>query len=251
MGDGMNGQIQKAAELIREARHAIAFTGSGCSVESGIPTYRGADGLWQKYDPNKYASLDYFLQDPSYYWNFFQELRRPLLEDARPNQGHLSLARLQADGHLSAIITQNIDGLHQAAGSENVIELHGTGRETFCLGCSMRFPIEEVLPILDREIPPPCPACRGVIRPAVIFFGEMLSPEVLRRAGAETASADLVIVVGSSLVVYPAASIPETAKANGAQLIIINIDRTAMDSLADVVLHDRAATVLPQIVSAI
>ncbi|MCK4546551.1 MAG: NAD-dependent deacylase [Candidatus Eisenbacteria sp.] len=247
----MDKRVERAADLIRQARHAIAFTGSGISAESGIPTYRGAGGVWHKYDPAKYASIDYFLKDPSYWWRFFRELRGPLLQKARPNQGHLALARLEAEGHLPAVITQNIDGLHQAAGSRNVIELHGTARRTSCMDCGTAFPIDEILPILDREIPPRCPRCEGNLRPSVILFGEALPPDALEKADHETRAADLVIVVGSSLAVYPAASIPEMAKTNGAGLIIVNVDPTPMDSVADVVFHNSAGTVLPQIVARI
>ncbi len=237
-----------AADIVR-SKHVVAFTGAGISSESGIPTYRGAGGLWTKYDPNRYANIHYFKKDPSYYWSFFRDVRFPMLKEVVPNKAHLALAEMERMGRLQTVITQNIDGLHQEAGSTSVIELHGTSRMITCMNCGEEYPMEVVFPILDKEIPPLCPECQGVLRPAVIFFGESLNPEVIGRAYEEADFCDYLLVVGSSLVVYPAADLPVTAKQRGAGLAIINKDPTPMDQLADYVIHEEAGTALPQIVS--
>jgi NAD-dependent deacetylase len=237
-----------AADIV-QSKHVVAFTGAGISSESGIPTYRGTGGLWTKYDPNRYANIHYFKKDPSYYWSFFRDVRFPMLKEVVPNKAHLALAEMERMGHLQTVITQNIDGLHQEAGSTSVIELHGTSRMITCMNCREEYPMEVVFPILDKEIPPLCPECQGVLRPAVIFFGESLNPDVIGRAYEEADFCDYLLVVGSSLVVYPAADLPVTARQRGAGLAIINKDPTPMDQLADYVIHEEAGTALPLIVS--
>ncbi|MFB0566693.1 MAG: NAD-dependent deacetylase [Candidatus Aminicenantaceae bacterium] len=233
---------------IKNSHYIVAFTGAGISAESGIATYRGEGGLWHKYDPNKYANINYFLQDPSYYWRFFKEIRYPTLKKAKPNKAHLALAELGASGKVQAVITQNIDGLHQEAGSSAVIELHGTTRIISCMNCSQKYSIDEVFSTLEKKSPPHCTECRGTLRPAVIFFGETLDPLTLRSAYEEAAHCDFMLAVGSSLVVYPAADIPLKAKQRGAKLAIINKDTTPLDYLADYVINDEAGKTLHQIV---
>ncbi|UCE20048.1 MAG: NAD-dependent deacylase [Gemmatimonadota bacterium] len=246
----MQSDIEKASTFIREAKRMVAFTGAGISEESGIPTYRDTNGLWTKYDPSKYASIDYFLQDPSYYWHFFREVRYPLLfESAQPNPGHLALADLERTGKLRCVITQNIDGLHQEAGSTRVIELHGNTRIIRCLECSKEFTAEKVYEMTETRIPPLCTDCGGLLKPAVVFFGEQLPQDAVHDAYAEAEACDLFLVVGSSLVVYPAAHIPVRAKECGARLVIINKEPTVMDTLADAVLNAKAGTTLPQIIA--
>lgn len=244
----MDDRYEAIARDIQKSLHVVAFTGAGISSESGIPTYRGAGGLWNKYDPNRYANIHYFKKDPSYYWRFFRDVRYPLLKKVVPNKAHLALAEMEQMGYMQTVITQNIDGLHQEAGSTSVIELHGTTRFITCTSCAEEYPMEAVFPILDEEIPPLCQECQGVLRPAVIFFGEPLNPQVIGRAYEEADCCDFLLVVGSSLVVYPAADLPVTAKQRGAGLAIINKDPTPMDQLADYVIHEEAGTVLPQIV---
>lgn len=236
------------ASDILKSRHVVAFSGAGISSESGIPTYRGAGGLWTKYDPDRYANIHYFEKDPSYYWSFFRDVRYPMLNSVVPNKAHLALAELERLGHMQTVITQNIDGLHQEAGSTSVIELHGTTRIITCTNCAEEYPMEVVFPLLDEEIPPLCRECQGILRPAVIFFGESLNPDVIERAYEEADCCDFLLVVGSSLVVYPAADLPVTAKQHGAGLAIINKEPTPMDHIADYVLHEEAGTALPQIV---
>jgi NAD-dependent deacetylase len=245
----MEDKCKAMAADILKSKHVVAFTGAGISSESGIPTYRGAGGLWTKYDPNRYANIHYFKKDPSYYWSFFRDVRFPMLKEVVPNKAHLALAEMERMGHMQTVITQNIDGLHQEAGSTSVIELHGTTRIIICMKCAEEYPMEAVFPLLDKEIPPRCNVCQGVLRPAVIFFGESLSPDVIGRAYEEADCCDFLIVVGSSLVVYPSADIPVTAKQRGAGLAIINVDPTPMDPLADYVIHEEAGTALPLIVS--
>jgi NAD-dependent deacetylase len=151
-----------AADILK-SQHVVAFTGAGISSESGISTYRGAGGLWNKYDPNRYANIHYFKQDPSYYWSFFRDVRYPMLNNVVPNKAHLALAEMEQMGHMQTMITQNIDGLHQEAGSTSVIELHGTTQIISCMNCAEEYPMEVVFPILDKEIPPLCQECRGIL----------------------------------------------------------------------------------------
>jgi NAD-dependent deacetylase len=241
----------RAVDLMRAARRIVAFTGAGISAESGIPTYRDTeDSLWTQYDPDQFASLDSFLRDSSLYWRFFQDVRYRAIVDARPNDAHRALFALERAGRLRAVVTQNIDGLHQAAGSREVVELHGNTRVIDCLSCRARYGMEEVYDMLARALPPPCPSCGGMLKPAVVFFGEALPEEALARAAEHAAACDLLLVVGSSLVVYPAASIPPLAKRCGAKLLIVNRTPTPCDEIADAVVRDPAGEVLPRLARA-
>lgn len=245
----MDENIGKLASLIMEATRVVAFTGAGISAESGIPTYRGEDGTWRKYDPAIYASIDYFMKDPSYYWSFFHDVRYDVLRRARPNAAHLALARLEERRRLSAVVTQNIDGLHHLAGSRNVLELHGNTRRIYCLGCAMNYTVDQVHELLKEKNPPPCSYCGGMLRPDVVFFGESLPERVLASAIEESEECDLMLAVGSSLVVYPAAWLPERAKKSGARLVIINRGETPLDHIADLVIDAPAGEVLGAAVS--
>lgn len=236
--------LDELRRLITASRHMVAFTGAGISAESGIPTYRGDDGLWNKYDPAKFADINHFHKDPAYYWNFFKEVRYPVIHAARPNPAHVALTRLEREGVLKTVITQNIDGLQQAAGSRNVLELHGNTRLIVCLNCGRRHAMEDVYRRLETQLPPRCPDCGGTLKPDVVFFGESLPAGVLERAVSESQSCDLFLVVGSSLVVQPAASLPAIARQNGARLVIINRDPTPLDRVAGLVFHSRASDVL-------
>lgn len=240
-------KITKLSEIISNAKKMVAFTGAGLSADSGIPTYRGAGGLWSKYDPSKYADYDYFLQDPSYYWRFFKEQRYPMLRDAKPNAAHFALVELEKQGILIQVITQNIDGLHQLAGQSNVCELHGNTRQIVCLGCRKKLPMDEIYSRLETELPPMC-QCGGVLKPDVVLFGEALPQEAINKAWQAAQACDTFLVVGSSLVVYPAAQIPVIAKDNGAALVIINIDPTPMDYDADLVINKNASEILSPLV---
>lgn len=243
--------IRAIASAVKDSQHVIAFTGAGISAESGIPTYRGEGGLWTKYDPNLYANIDYFLQDPSYYWRFFRDVRYPMIKQVKPNPAHLALAELELTGNLKAVITQNIDGLHQEVGSSSVIELHGTTRTICCMECARKYSMDEAFQKLETAIPPRCSKCSGILRPAVIFFGESLNPRVLDQAYQEAGRCDFLLAIGSSLLVFPAADIPVRAKQEGAALAIINKDPTSLDDMADYVIHEEAGKALQQITGCI
>jgi NAD-dependent deacetylase len=239
-------------EIARPARVISAFTGAGISTESGIPDYRGPGGVWERNAP---PTLSDFRQNPDtrrQYWAERRE-RYPALRDTQPNAGHLALARLQSSGRLSYVITQNIDGLHQKAGSdpERTIELHGSAHQVRCLDCSASWPADQIQTRLELEPLPSCEICGGMIRAATVLFGQALPEDALRRAFAVARSSDLMLVVGSSLVVQPAARLPQIAVANGAQLAIINNEPTPLDSLADVVVRASASAVLSALVDAL
>ncbi len=243
--NGENEAVELAANLILESGSAIAFTGAGISVESGIPHFRGEGGLWTRFDPYKVAHIDTLKRDPREYWSYSLNYRRT---GAEPNAAHLALSELQRQGRLGPIITQNTDGLHQKAGSRDVIELHGSSAGVVCLDCAAEFPRDEIDAINRNHCPPPCPSCQGLhLKPTVVLFGEPLPAEGLSRAQAAARNSDLVLVIGSSLQVYPAAGIPRLALAGGARICIVNADPTPLDPAAAVVIHGKAGEVLPQI----
>jgi NAD-dependent deacetylase len=238
--------LERAAELVAGARRGIAFTGAGISQESGIQTYRGKGGLWNTTSPNT-SSIDFFINDPGAYWRVARERGAKLLA-ARPNPAHDTLVELERRGNLKAVITQNVDGLHLIAGSSEVIELHGNGREVVCLDCGNREPRSHVQARLEEELPPRCLRCGGIhMKPAAVFFGEAMPVEATRRAFELAAECDLMLVVGSSLVVYPAAQVPLVANDAGAPLVILNAEPTPFDELASVILRGRAGEVLPEL----
>jgi NAD-dependent protein deacetylase/lipoamidase len=240
-----------AADLLSAARSGLALTGAGVSAESGIPTFRGQGGIWTTYDPVKVASIDAFLEDPSAYWTVAKE-RGSLALAARPNPGHYALATLEAAGLLAAIVTQNTDGLHQESGSRRVIEVHGSGRTVECLDCGAREPRAEVQARLDVELPPRCKVCGGGrLKPTVVLFGEPMPARAVQEAFELARNADVMLVVGSSLVVHPAADIPLVALRSGARLIVVNAEPTPLDAQAEVVIHGRSGEVLPEVVSLI
>jgi len=243
--------VRHAAEIISSARRGLALTGAGVSAESGIPTFRGEGGLWKQYDPVKVASIEYFMADPSAYWRVSRDRGRVALA-ARPNAGHHALAALESTGHLAAVVTQNTDGLHQESGSLNVIEIHGSSRTVQCLDCGTREPRADVQARLHEELPPRCKVCGGAfLKPTVVLFGEPMPQAAVTKAFALAREADVVLVVGSSLVVYPAADIPLVALRSGARMIVVNAEPTPFDQLAEVVIHGRSGEVLPEIVELI
>ncbi len=235
---------KKLRGLIEESNHVVAFTGAGVSAESGIPTYRGADGMWNKYDPEKFASIDYFHKDPTYYWRFFREVRHDLMVSAKPNPSHYAVAELERRGKVKAVVTQNIDNQHRLAGSQRVLELHGNTFRFYCLDCKCDYTIHEAWDMSCEKIPVRCTQCEGLIRPDVVLFGEMLPFDVITQAEREAEACDLMLVIGSSLVVYPAANIPYQAKLSGSKLVIINVDPTPMDSIADLTVHSKAGNLM-------
>lgn len=240
--------IEEAAALMAAARRGLALTGAGVSAESGIQTFRGEGGLWTKFDPVKVSSIDSFLADPAAYWAVSKERGRVALQ-ARPNPGHVAIAALEAAGHLAAVATQNTDGLHRDAGSKHVIELHGSGRTVECLDCGRREPRADVQTRLDTEMPPRCRHCGGSrLKPTVVLFGEAMPQQAIHEAFDLAAQTDLMLVVGTSLVVFPAADVPLVALRAGAPMIVVNAEPTPFDRYAQVVIHGRSGEVLPEIV---
>ncbi|MFO7677973.1 MAG: NAD-dependent protein deacylase [Thermoplasmatota archaeon] len=242
----VDNSINYLKELINTSQRIVVFTGAGISSESGIPTYRGSDGVWSKYDPAVYADINIFLRDPTYFWQFFKEEQYPILKKAKPNDAHYALATLQKQRKKLTVITQNIDGLHQLAGIKDVIELHGNMRTISCLQCKKTYSIDDVYHKVTKALPPLC-SCRGMLKPNVVLFGEQLPEYALAEAIRAASSCDLFVVLGSSLVVYPAASLPEIAKQQEASLVIVNIDPTALDSIADMVIRQPISAVLPSV----
>ena len=243
----MDKNISKLKKFIATSDQIVAFTGAGFSAESGISTFRGAGGLWSKYDSSIYADINYFMQDSSYYWNFFKDERYPVIKKAKPNDGHYALVELEKRGKLYRVITQNIDGLHQMAGSSDVIELHGNTRKIFCMSCDKTYSIDETYNLLKKELPPRC-SCGGLLKPGTVLFGEPLPEVALDMANLAARNCDMFLVLGSSLVVYPAAAFPEIAKKSGAILVIVNIDPTPLDDLADIVINNSTSKVLSKII---
>jgi NAD-dependent deacetylase len=244
-------KIKKVAQMITAAKRVLVFTGAGISTESGIPDFRGSDGLWTKYDPDDFT-IDKFLGSATTRKKVWQGLREGgLMEEARPNPAHYAIVELEKMGKLSSLVTQNVDNLHQKAGSNPALirELHGNMQMMVCLNCHERYPltlIKENCPSPDYV--PTCDYCRGILKPDVIFFGEALPQDTLMRATQEAEECDLLIVVGSSLVVYPAAYIPIYAKQSGAGIVIINIGPTEQDHIADVLIKAKAGEAMSGIV---
>ena len=248
MAESERTRLGEAAELVAAAARGVAFTGAGVSAESGIRTFRGQDGLWKEYDPYKVSSIEYFKQDPSYYWSV-SRLRWPSFVDARPNPAHYALAAMEEAGHLAGVVTQNTDGLHADAGTGRLIELHGTERLVRCLDCGAEEPRQDVQDRLDEELPPRCRTCGGIhLKPAVVFFGEALPPQAVTDAFEMAQACDLMLSIGSSLQVYPAADVPLVAAESGAPLVIVNDEPTPFDDHARLVLRGRAGEILPELV---
>ena len=236
---------RRVAELLVSSTIAVALTGAGVSTASGIPDFRGPQGLWRKVDPSLF-DISYFHYDPLGSWRLFME-RFSAIRAAKPNPAHLALARLEEMGLLKAVITQNIDGLHQAAGSRRVIELHGNASRAVCLQCGRKYPIEEAFKAVREGRLPTCPVCGGLLKPDVVYFGEPLPYEALSEAFELAQSSDLFLVVGSSLAVSPANQLPLAAKASGAKLVIINVGETMLDDVADVKVEAPVERFLPMV----
>jgi NAD-dependent deacetylase len=237
--------IQRAAKDILHSKKTIAFTGAGISVESGIPDFRGAQGLWQKYDPEEYAHIDAFYANPDKVWLMIKDMFS-LIMTAKPNPAHIGLAELERMGLLSSVITQNVDGLHQAAGNTNVIEFHGTHRTLSCLKCSTKI---EGTSLTLEDLPPRCSRCSSLLKPDVVFFGEPIPWEAQIMSFKESKSCKAVLVVGTSAVVYPAATIPITAKERGAIVIEINTEPTPLtNEISDYLIAGSAGEIIPAIV---
>lgn len=245
-------EIGSLARLLKESSHTTAFTGAGVSTESGIPDYRGPNGVWSIGRPPRLDEFTGSLETRRQYWQE-RRSRYPVLRKSEPNIGHQSLATLQTLGLIAEIITQNIDGLHQKAGSPagQTIELHGTAHRVRCLDCRTVWPADEIqLRLLTGEIPH-CENCGGMLRAATVLFGEPLPQVELRQAINAASACDLMIVVGSSLVVKPAAALPMIARSAGAQLAVINAEPTPIDPLAAVTIHAGAGETLQRLLEAV
>jgi NAD-dependent deacetylase len=240
-------------DLIAEAERVVGFTGAGVSTESGIPDFRSPGGVWTRYDPRSFE-LDRFVADPEVRRLSWEMRREFFAHPAEPNPAHRAFARLEQIGRSPGVITQNIDGLHQRAGSKNVVELHGTAREVMCIGhpvdgmvdgCGWRAPFTWAFERVDADdVDPHCPRCGRLVKSATVSFGQLLFPGVVEQATELVRSADLLLVAGSSLQVYPAAALPMTAVEAGARLVIVNDEPTPFDGLADLVVRGRAGEVL-------
>jgi NAD-dependent deacetylase len=235
----MSSVYNDVADLILRNSNCVALTGAGISAESGIPTFRSKGGLWEKYDPFVYASIEMFQRDPSKYWSIRGEFIRDY-DSYQPNEGHIALAELERLGLLRSIITQNIDGLHRKAGSKNVIEIHGSLREIFCVKCGKEYQA----PDIPDEDPPYC-ACGGVLKPNTVLFGEQLPQEALMNAQHESQTCGVMLLIGTSAAVYPAASLPFIARQNNARIIEINIERSFEG--ADFYIEEKSGIALPEI----
>lgn len=236
--------INEAAELIYRSQSTGALTGAGISVESGIPDFRGAGGLWSRYDPAEYASIAAFRQNPVKIWNMLREMEDLVLQ-ARPNPAHIGMGELEKMGLLHFIITQNVDNLHQAGGAMNVIEYHGNSSTLSCLWCGKRYPAIEK----RNESPPRC-ECERILKPDVVFFGEAIPEEALSRSFVLAASSEVMMVVGTSALVSPANTIPSIAKRNGAKIIEINKESTHLtETLTNIFIWGSAGEVISVLVS--
>ncbi len=238
--------ILRLARDIVSARKVVALSGAGMSVESGIPTFRGKGGLWEKYDPEEYGHITTLRHHPERAWIMLKEMQEAILP-AKPNAGHYALAELEAMGLLSSIITQNVDGLHHVAGNKNVIEFHGNLQTTSCMDCGFQQPSADVP--LD-PLPPRCPKCRGPVKPDAVFFGEAIPVDALTRSHHEAQSCDLMLVIGTEAVVYPAASMPEIARSAGATVVEINPSRTPLTHfVSSYIIQGPAGEVLSKVVA--
>jgi NAD-dependent deacetylase len=238
----------RLAELIREAQPCVVLTGAGVSTESGIPDFRSPTGIWAQFDPLEYASIEAFRRDPGKVWSFYAP-RFAMLTEAEPNDAHRALATLEDAGYVRAIVTQNIDLLHERAGSRDVIEVHGSIRTSTCRGCGTSYPLADVVALLEREPLPSCANCGGILKPDVVFFGELLPARAIERASELAREARLLLVVGSSLEVYPVAGLPlETVQAGG-RLAIVNRDSTPFDADAELVVRAAAGETLRAVAS--
>ncbi|MCR4605659.1 MAG: NAD-dependent protein deacylase [Eubacterium sp.] len=234
---------EQLAQWIEESNYIVFFGGAGVSTESGIPDFRSVDGLYNqqyKYPPETMLSHSFFMREPEEFFRFYEN--KVLAPDAEPNNAHKALASLEAKGKLKAVITQNIDGLHQKAGSKEVLELHGSVLRNYCMGCGESYDLDSVIDKIRAEKVPYCEKCGKIIKPDVVLYEEGLDNSIMSRSLQHLQNADMLIIGGTSLVVYPAAGLIDYYKVN--KLVLINRDKTARDSVADLVIHDSIGEVL-------
>jgi NAD-dependent deacetylase len=239
--------VERLADLIQARRPCIVLTGAGISTDSGIPDFRSPTGVWAQYDPMEYATIDAFLEDPVKVWDFYGK-RLEMLDEARPNDGHRALVELEDRGWVSAVVTQNIDRLHERAGSRSVVEVHGSIRTSSCLQCGTVLPFAEVVALLPL---PACPSCGRILKPDVVMFGELLPEVAIGHALHLAATAGLLLVVGSSLEVYPIAGLPLETLAAGGSLAIVNRGSTPFDDRASVTIDAGAGETLRALATAL
>ena len=235
--------VERLSELVRTHQPCVVLTGAGISTESGIPDFRSRTGIWARYDPMEYASIEAFLADPAKVWDFYAK-RLDVLGRAEPNEGHRALADLERRGWVQAVVTQNIDRLHARAGSKDVVEVHGSIASSSCLDCGEVVPMEDVVALLPL---PPCPRCGRALKPDVVMFGELLPDAAMDRAVRLASEARLLLVVGSSLEVYPVAGLPLETLGAGGSLAIVNRGRTQFDRAAAVHIDAGAGPTLAQL----
>jgi NAD-dependent deacetylase len=240
----------KVAAMILESRRMVVFTGAGISTESGIPDFRSPGGIWTRFDPDDFTIQKFMSSEKTRRLQWQMMAEGGLLKEAEPNKAHCAVAELEKLGKLSCVITQNIDNLHQKAGNspEKVFELHGNVKFVRCMNCGRRFPVEEILQRLAKEDIPDCHFCGGMLKPDAVFFGEALPQQVLNEAIKHSRSCDFFMVIGSTLVVYPAAYLPMYAVEAGARLAIINLSSTPMDAKASVLMPTGAGETMERIV---
>ena len=239
--------VERLAELVRERAPVVVLTGAGISTESGIPDFRSPTGIWSEYDPQEYATIDAFLADPEKVWRFYA-LRFRALTEAEPNAGHLALAGLERAGLVRAVVTQNIDLLHDRAGSREVVEVHGSIRTSSCRRCGMRYPLDEMLVLIEDTAAPRCADCAEVLKPDVVFFGELLPAGAIDRAYELARSAGLLLVVGSGLEVWPVSMLPDETVRAGGQVAIVNRGPTTFDDEAALKIDGGAGETLAALV---
>jgi len=241
-------ELREVVDCVRESSNIVAFTGAGISTESGIPDFRSAGGLYKdgnkkySYPPETMLSHSFFMQHTEEFFDYYRS--NMIYPDAGPNDCHKGLAKLEEMGKLKAVITQNIDGLHQAAGSGNVLELHGTINSNTCMKCGKHFELGYI--VKSREIVPLCDRCGSIVKPDVVLYEEMLDEEVMARAADYIRNADVLMVIGTSLVVYPAAGFVDYYRGN--RLVLINKSSTPYDYKADIVIHDSAGKIMREII---
>ena len=243
---------QALADLIRDRQPCVVLTGAGVSTESGIPDFRSPTGIWARFDPQQYATIEAFRADPAKVWEFYAP-RVAMLTAAHPNPAHLAVAELERRGLVEAVVTQNIDLLHERAGSGNVVEVHGSIRTFTCLQCGAGYELPQILRVLRAapDEPPRCSSCAAIVKPDVVFFGELLPERAMSRAYALAQSARLLLVVGSTLEVWPVAELPAETVRHGGALAIVNRGPTAYDSEADLRIEGSAGEVLPAVLDAL
>ncbi|MCK9425239.1 MAG: NAD-dependent deacylase [Ignavibacteriaceae bacterium] len=235
-------QYEKLKNLLSSAKKIVFFTGAGISAESGIPTFRGKEGIWNKMRPEELANFSAFLRNPEIVWDWYQ-YRKKIVHQASPNPAHLTIAELQNYFEEVVVITQNVDNFHRRAGSKIVYELHGNIEKNYCINCKRRYDDENLS--IENKVPK-C-ECGGLIRPDIVWFGEFLPEEAYSLSETAAETCDLLFVVGTSAVVFPAANIPYIAKRNGKFLVEVNIEKTELSSIADLSLIGKAGEILPQI----